>query len=481
MRFRFAPSPTGYLHIGNVRTAIYNYLISKKYNASFVLRIEDTDMERSSRESEQSILDDLKWLGIEWNEGPDVGGDFGPYRQSERFNIYKEYTERLIRDGKAYYCYCTQEELDIMRRESLLRNDDPVYQGRCRELSNNEKKKFEAEGRKPSVRFRLPKEETIIINDIIKGRVLFDSENIGGDFIITRPDGIPVYNYIVTIDDALMKISHVIRGEDHLSNTPKQMLIAHALNLPIPRYAHHALVLGPDKSKLSKRHGITSVNMYRRNGYLPEAIVNYLAILGWTSKSGEEIMPIDEIIKEIDIEDLSNKPAVFDFQKLKWINGHYIRNSPLNDITELSLPFIMDEGYCLDETDKDWLQKVISLLQGKCDLLSDISNLAGIFLKDVQEPDEEADELLNQEESKIIIEKLYTIISDDLDMNNFANDLINRIKENTSIKGKKLFMPLRAVLTGKLKGPELDKAIELIGFAKSKERISYFYDKYANK
>ena len=381
MRLRFAPSPTGFLHIGNLRTAICNYLIAKKYNAQLVLRIEDTDMERSSKKSEESIIYDLKWTGIEWDEGPDIGGDYGPYRQSERFEIYKEYTEKLIQNGHAYYCYCNQDELDEMRSKGISENKGFVYPGKCKNLSEKEIIKFKDEGRKPSVRFSVPQEETITINDLVKGRVRFDSDNIGGDFIIVRPDGVPVYNYIVVIDDALMKITHVIRGEDHLSNTPKQMLIARALNLPAPQYAHHGLMLGQDRSKLSKRHGITSVEMYREEGYLPQALINYLAMLGWASESGEEIMPLDEIVKQIDIDNLAKTPAIFDFQKLKWMNGNYIRDYPVNELTKLLMPYIQEAGYNLDGKETVWLENVATLLRGNCEVLSDIGGLIGIFVE----------------------------------------------------------------------------------------------------
>ncbi len=480
MRLRFAPSPTGYLHIGNLRTAIYNYIMAKKYNAKFVLRIEDTDMERSTRESEESILRDLKWSGLVWDEGPGAGGDFGPYRQSERFDIYKEYTEKLIQSGNAYYCYCTPAELDKIRRDTDPDSGDRsyVYNGRCKNLTDDEKSKFESEGRKPSVRFKLPEDETIVVNDLIKGRITFDSDNIGGDFIIVRPDGVPVYNYIVVIDDTLMGITHVIRGEDHLSNTPKQVLIAKALDLPVPEYAHHALVLGPDRSKLSKRHGITSVEIYRKEGYLPQAILNYLAVLGWASESGEEIIPVDEIASQLDIESLAKTPAVFDFQKLKWMNGNYIRDYNLKEITDLFIPYIEEAGYSLEGIGRDWLEDVVELLRGNCEVLSDMGSLIGIFMEDIVVPDEETDALLNEEHSKQVIEEAYKLVGAEIDEKNFVSDLTNKIKDNTSLKGKKLFMPVRAILTGRLKGPFLDKALPVIGFEKCRKRIEYMYKEY---
>ncbi|HOO72314.1 MAG TPA: glutamate--tRNA ligase [Spirochaetota bacterium] len=478
MRVRFAPSPTGYIHIGNVRTAIINYLIARKNGASLVLRIEDTDMERSTKESERSIMDDLTWLGIEWNEGPDVGGGCGPYRQSERFGIYNEYTERLLREGKAYHCYCTQQELDAMRQDAEKQNRTFTYPGKCRHLSTEEKQKFEAEGRKPTVRFHVPEGETVTIRDHIKGSVTFSSENIGGDFIIVRSDGTPIYNYIVIIDDALMKISHVIRGEDHLSNTPKQILVARALDLPVPEYAHLSLVLGPDRSKLSKRHGITSLNMYREEGYLPEALINYLGMLGWASESGDEIIPIKEIISQIDITNLAKSAAIFDFQKLKWMNGKHLRELPIGRATDLFAPFIARAGYDISSLDRKYLEQLVSVVQIKCDILSDIGRLAGIFLDDVPSPDSETEVMLTTEEGNIMLKAARELVSGEINENNFATDFIPRIKETTNLKGKKLFMPLRAMITGRLQGPELDQALPLIGYHRCKKRIDQYSAAY---
>lgn len=480
MRVRFAPSPTGFLHIGNARTAICNYIIAKKNNATMVLRVEDTDMERSTPESERSILKDLKWLGIEWDEGPDAGGEYGPYRQSERFDIYRKYTDVLLREGKAYHCYCSQEELEQMRKTATEQGRPFVYPGKCRKLSDAQKKKFEDEGRKPTVRFLVPEGETITINDLIKGSVTFNSENIGGDFIIVRSDGTPIYNYIVIIDDTLMKITHVIRGEDHLPNTPKQVLIARALDLPVPEYAHLALVLGPDRSKLSKRHGITSVDMYRKEGYLAEALLNYLSMLGWATESGEEIMPVEKIIEHMEIGNLAKSAAIFDFQKLKWMNANYIRSYPLEKITDLFIPYLESVGYNIKGIERGWLLKMIDLTRGNCEVLSDITKHAVMFLEDTVQPDSEADAMLKEDDSKKIIAGAYKLINSELNAENFAGLIVSRIKENTSLKGKKLFMPVRAILTGSQHGPEMDQAIPLIGFEKCKKRIEYCYKKYCS-
>ncbi|MBN2403508.1 MAG: glutamate--tRNA ligase [Spirochaetes bacterium] len=479
MRLRFAPSPTGYIHIGNVRTAVYNYIIAKKYNAELILRIEDTDKERSTKEYETMLIEDLKWLGLAWAEGPDTGGSCGPYRQSERFKIYKDFTERLLQNGNAYHCYCTPEELEAHRKEAAAANKPIVYSGRCRNLPAVEKMKFEAMGRKPSVRFKLPEDVSIEIDDKIKGRVVFDSENIGGDFIIVRSDGVPVYNYIVVIDDAMMKITNIIRGEDHLSNTPKQILVAKALGFTPPVYAHHGLVLGPDRSKLSKRHGITSLRRYREQGYLADALLNYLSMLGWASESGEEIFSIDEIAKQIDIEKLSNSPAVFDFQKLKWMNGQYLRKYPLDKITDLFIPYIKEAGYDPNKIEKQQLEVIISILQKKCDLLSEIKSFIGIFLAEVLEPDEETDMLLKEEDSKKIITEAYEFIkTNTADKDSLIGALVSFAKGRTGLKGKKLFMPIRGILTGRLKGPELDDVVPVIGLDKSRKRIEYMFNRY---
>ncbi len=479
MRVRFAPSPTGFLHIGNARTAVCNYVLAKKMGAAYVLRIEDTDMERSSRESEQSILEDLRWMGINWDEGPDAGGGCGPYRQSERFDIYKRYTDALLEQGKAYHCYCSQEELDDMRKAASDAGRPFTYPGTCRNLSAADRKKFEDQGRKPTVRFRVPDGQTITVNDLIKGRVVFESENIGGDFIIVRSDGTPIYNYIVIIDDTLMKITHVIRGEDHLPNTPKQVLIARALGLPVPEYAHLALVLGPDRAKLSKRHGITSVEMYRKEGYLPEALVNYLCMLGWATESGEDILPFDEIVRQIEMQNLARSAAVFDFVKLRWMNANYIRSADLARITDLCVPYLREAGFDTDSYPRPWFERVIDLVRGNCEVLSDITKHAPLFLREIMEPNEEADAILREEDSRKIIAEAKRLLETDLSEENFAAELVNRIKAATGLKGKKLFHPVRALFTGSLAGPELDQAIPLIGYERCRARAEFMYGKYA--
>ncbi len=476
MRVRFAPSPTGFLHVGNARTAVLNYLFKKKYNATFILRIEDTDMERSTKESEESILNDLQWLGIQWDEGPDCGGNYGPYRQSERFAIYKEYTDKLLSSGNAYHCYCTQEELDAQRKIAAEQNKPFEYPGTCRNLTLEQKKAFEHQGRKPTVRFRVKDGITISIDDHIKGRVVFNSENIGGDFIIVRSDGVPVYNYIVIIDDTLMHITHVIRGEDHLPNTPKQILIAMALDLPIPHYAHMPLLLGPDRTKLSKRHGITSVSVYREQGYLPQALFNYLALLGWTLESGEEIVPVEKLVAEFELSKIGKSSAIFDFQKLKWMNSVYLRNLSIEASYDLFYPYIKKAG--LDTGNTQWLNKLIDTVRGNCEIASDIVKEISLFYGDTVEFEDDALEMLTKPEAKEVIKVAHDVIRSTINENNYFSETLNVIKQKTGLKGKMLFMPFRAMITGRLHGPELDKILPLLGFERFTKRIEYCYERF---
>jgi glutamyl-tRNA synthetase len=474
-RVRFAPSPTGKLHIGNARTAMFNYLLAKKNNGKMVLRIEDTDFERSTKESEISILEDLKWLGLEWDEGPDKGGEFGPYRQSQRFDIYKQYTDKLLQQGKAYKCFCSPDEIDEMRKQCAKEGKQPRYNGKCRNLSQEQVKDLENKGKKYSIRFKVEEGVNIVVDDLIRGKVEFNSSNIGGDFIIVRSDGVPVYNYIVVIDDFLMKITHVIRGEDHLSNTPKQILVANALDIPVPKFAHHALILGPDRAKLSKRHGITSVSNYREEGYLPEALFNYLSLLGWSSESGEEIFSKEELIKEIDLSRIGKSAAVFDFKKLKWINGIYVREYDDKKLTELIKPYLENLGYNTKHFDSDWLVDVIGALKGNIEILSDIKYWIGIFLNDKIEYDESCKSIIENDltEQLLISFKNNVEKQRSIDKDSYVSLMKSVIKE-TGLKGKKLFMPVRVLITGKTKGPDLDKTMILLGKERILKRIDDF-------
>ncbi len=475
MRVRFAPSPTGFLHIGNARTAVINHLIARKNNADYIIRIEDTDRERSTVESEISILEDLKWLGIEWTEGPDKVKDCGPYRQSERNDIYREYTDKLVKKGAAFKCFCTREEVEEDKEKAV--KDNKPFLDRCRDLTLDEQEKSASEGKDYTVKFKVPENEIISFNDGIKGEVSFNSSHIGGDFIIVRSDGGPVYNYIVIIDDTLMRITHVVRGEDHLSNTPKQILIAKALELPVPEYSHMPLIMGNDKKKLSKRHGITSVDLYRKEGYLPEALMNYLGLLGWATESGEELLSAEELINQFDVSKIGKSAAIFDFQKLKWMNSHYLKNKPLPELVELFSPHLDEAGYNSSSIEKEKLEQIIAALTKNCEILSDIKNFAGIFLEEVNTPDEATDSLLKNDYSIDIIKTAMELITS-LDEENLSGALVEGIKSKSEHKGKKLFHPIRAMITGRLSGPDLDIAIPMIGYDKIRKRIEYCYKTY---
>jgi nondiscriminating glutamyl-tRNA synthetase len=340
VRVRIAPSPTGPLHLGTARTALFNFLFARKYQGIFILRIEDTDVERSKPEFEKDIIENLKWLGIEWDEGPDVGGDFGPYRQSQRKEIYKKYLEKLLAEGKAYYCFCTKEELESERQYQLSIGQAPRYSGKCANLKKEEVEKYLKEGKPSVIRLKVPTKK-IEVEDLVRGKIEFDSSLIG-DFIIAKNFSYPLYNFACVVDDYEMRISHVIRGEDHLSNTPKQILIQEALGFPRPKYAHLPLILGPDRSKLSKRHGAVSISEYRKQGFLPEALVNFIAFLGWHPKTERYIYSLPALIKDFSLEKIQKGGAIFNIKRLEFLNGFYIRQKSIEKLTELCLPYLIE-------------------------------------------------------------------------------------------------------------------------------------------
>ena len=342
-RVRFAPSPTGDLHVGNARTALFNWLFAKHYEGRFILRIEDTDQERTSRIFERNLLEDLKWLSLYWDEGPEKGGEFGPYHQIERLPLYNTYLKKLIADERVYPCYCTEEELEAERLTLLSMKMMPRYMGKCRNLTDSERKSLETKGRNAAFRFKV-KPGSIEFDDLIRGSMKFEGEAIG-DFIIVRSNGIPSYNFAVVIDDHLMEITHVIRGEDHLSNTAIQILLYGALGFTPPSFAHHSLILGRDRSKLSKRHGSVSVREFRKKGILPKALLNYLSLLGGSLGEGKEFASLDEIIDMFSLERAGKSGAIFDESKLKWLNAMYIRDCDVETLIELLSPFLKKAGY----------------------------------------------------------------------------------------------------------------------------------------
>ena len=345
MRLRFAPSPTGQLHVGNARTALFNWLMARGAGGTFILRIEDTDFARSTKAAEGTAIDDLRWLGLTWDEGADAGGNYGPYRQSERLHIYRAHAAELMSSGQAYHCFCTEEQLEMDRYQALRAMQAPKYVGRCRNIPRDEARRRIENGEPAVIRFRVPEgEREIAFDDLVRGRVSFSSDVIG-DFVLMRSTGVPAYNCAVVIDDALMQISHVIRGEDHISNTPRQLLLYEAFGWMPPAFGHVPFVLGPDHSKLSKRHGATSVSEFRERGYLPEALANYLALIGWSPGEGEELLPLDELARRFRIEDVGNSAGVFDPEKLAWVNRHYLKLAAPERLAELALPFLERHGW----------------------------------------------------------------------------------------------------------------------------------------
>jgi glutamyl-tRNA synthetase len=373
MRVRFAPSPTGQLHVGNARTALFNWLLARGAGGAFILRIEDTDAERSTRDSETAILRDLRWLGLDWDEGPDSGGGHGPYRQSERLHLYQSYAKELLSAESAYYCFCSTTQLDADRQEALAAGRPARYAGTCRRLSRDQAAARIATGEHPAIRFRVPEERDVVFTDAVRGDVRFQTDVIG-DPVIVRADGSPAYNFAVVVDDALMEVTHVVRGEDHISNTPRQILLYEALGFTPPTFAHLSLVMGPDHSPLSKRHGATSVAEFRSKGYLPEALVNYLALIGWSPGGGDELLPIDELARRFSLEGVGHSAGVFDEEKLAWANRHYLKIADPARIAELSLPYFEEAGVRMrpDARGREFLASAIGIASASVDRLNQV-------------------------------------------------------------------------------------------------------------
>ncbi len=475
LKVRFAPSPTGPFHIGGARSALFNWLLARHTGGKFLVRIEDTDLARSSRESEENIKESLRWLGLDWDEGIDVGGENGPYRQTERLPLYKKEVERLIAEGKAYYCYCTQEELEAERQAQLAEGKTPVYGGRCRHLSEEERQKYEAEGRKPVVRLRVPTDEVYAFDDMVRGHVEFQSSGVG-DFIIMKSDGIPVYNFAVVIDDALMKCTHVIRAEEHLSNTPRQIAIYRALGYPIPKFGHISLILGADHKKMSKRHGATSVTAYKEMGYLPDAMVNYLALLGWAPKGEEEIFSRDELIREFSMDRVSSNDAVFDIQKLNHINFQYMKKLSAEELTDFLLPFLEKAGYVtepLSAEKRAWFVKVTEFLRDRISFGAEAPEQMKMFFTDVPPfEDEEVVSIMKKETSATILARYIEAIESAADFTEETlTDAFKALMKETGIKGRDAFEPVRIALTGVTKGPGMYAMMILFGKEETLSRL----------
>ena len=476
MRVRFAPSPTGQLHVGNARTALFNWLLARGQNGAFILRIEDTDAERSTRESEASILRDLKWLGLDWDEGPDLGGSRGPYRQSERLHLYQSYAKELMAADHAYHCFCTTAQLDAERQEALAAGRPAHYAGTCRRLTAEQASQRIAAGERPAVRFKVPASRDVVFTDVVRGEVRFHTDVIG-DPVILRADGTPAYNFAVVVDDALMEVTHVIRGEDHISNTPRQILLYEALGFTAPTFAHLSLVMGPDHSPLSKRHGATSVAEFRAKGYLPEALVNYLALIGWsprgtdhTGNAGDqaELMPIDELARRFALEHVGHSAGVFDEEKLAWVNRHYLKAADPRRLAELSVAHFADAGVPMAPNDQglEFLASAMSMASASVDRLNQApSRLSFLFdfSADAALTDPHLRDEMTADGARAVVRALADALADAprLDKESFRA-IANQVKAKTGQKAKALFHPIRIALTGRSDGPELDLAVPAI-------------------
>ena len=483
IRVRFAPSPTGPLHIGGARSALFNYLWARKNKGKFIVRSEDTDLERSSRESEQNILAALRWLNIQWDEGIEVGGEYGPYRQTERLELYREYTKKLMDNGHAYFCYCSEEELEQERQVLISKGETPRYLGKCRHLTSEQRATLEAEGRKPVVRFRVPEGQAIHINDQVRGDVVFDSNGIG-DYVIVKSDGIPTYNFAVVVDDTTMKITHIIRGEEHLSNTPRQVLIYQALGLPVPEFAHVSLILNTEGGKMSKRDGDTAVMDYQKKGYLPEAIVNFIAFLGWAPPGEEEFYTLDELAEIFSLDRVSKSPAVFDIQKLNYINAHYIKKSAPERLAELALPHVQEMGI-LPQAERSieqqqWFIGFIEAISEKISYMAEVKDFVHYFHGEVPlEPEGEALEVLRGEQVPGVLALFREKVLEAVPLSAAAvKVLLKQLTKELKLGGKLVYMPLRVTLTGQMHGPELYDIIPLLGRENVLKRLEVTKKRY---
>jgi len=473
MRVRFAPSPTGHLHVGNARTALFNWLLARGHGGTFILRIEDTDAERSTLESERGILADLRWMGLEWDEGPDVGGGHGPYRQSERLELYASHARELIERRHAYYCFCSPEELEQERKRALAEGRAPMYSGKCRDLDPGEAARRVTSGERAVVRFRVAEAGEVRFDDAVRGEVVFSLDVIG-DFVLVRSDGRPAYNFAVVIDDALMHVTQVIRGEDHISNTPRQVLLYEAMGMEPPAFAHLSLVLGPDHAPLSKRHGATSVAEFRAKGYLPEALVNYLALIGWSpinrdasgppaETSNEELLPIDEMARRFSLERVSHSAGVFDEAKLAWMNRYYMKQAAPERLALECWSWLAERGWVSERNARarDFVASILPIATGSVDRLDEVADRVDFIFE--WDGDRAAALVGAEPEGRRVVEAF----ADEcrgaamLDKDAFRA-VMGRVKDRTGIKGKGLFHPVRVALTAAESGPELDLAVPAI-------------------
>ena len=475
VRVRFAPSPTGHPHVGNIRTAMFNWLLARHEGGRFILRIEDTDVARKVKGAVEAIMDSLRWLGIDWDEGPDVGGDYGPYYQSQRLELYKAAAERLVSQGDAYYCYCSPERLEELRSEQVKRKQPPGYDRLCRDLTPQERAEKEAEGIKSVVRFKVPLTGQTAYNDVIWGQVAFDNSTLD-DFILLKSDGYPTYHLANVVDDHAMEISHVIRAEEWISSTPRHLLLYQALDFKPPQFVHHPMILGPDRAKLSKRHGAVSLLDYRELGYLPQTMFNFLSLIGWSLDDKTELMSRQELVDNFSLERIGKTGAIFNREKLDWMNGVYIRQLTDDEFFDAVQPYLMedlDAGKALIESE-EYVRAVLPLVQERARTLVEVAELAQFFF--IDQPDCEPQLLIGKGmDSKSTVraleaaqEKLKPLSSFDADS---LEGVLRPLAAELDLKTGQLFAVLRVAVTGRTAAPPLFATMAALGRERCLKRI----------
>ncbi len=473
VRVRIAPSPTGKLHIGNARTGLFNYLFARNVGGKFILRVDDTDKERSTEESERAIYEGFEWLGIDWDEGPNKSGDYGPYRQSERGELYHDAIQKLLESGNAYYCFCSQDELAEKRTAAEKAHEIYRYDNMCRDIPLDEARKRVAAGERAVIRLRIPDDVTIVFEDLVRGEIEVKSKAFD-DFIIAKPNGDPLYNLATVIDDHLMKISHILRGQDHLTNTSKQILIYNALGYPLPKFGHFSLIMDKNRKKLSKRAGAVYIGDFKKDGYLPQAVTNFIALLGWSPGEDREKMTLPEMVEAFSMNRIQKSDAIFDTEKLLWLNGVYIRDMELPEFLENVKPHLKEAGYPVDDVSQEWLNKVVALEQERIKTFSEAPEVFEFFFKDIpyekelltkktKKTDEEIVGALEQVKAEL--EKVDNWVEAELEKT--CRELVEKMEWKTG----QLFMPIRVAVTGRKATPPLFDTIEVLGRELSLKRI----------
>lgn len=474
VRLRFAPSPTGHLHIGGARTALFNYLFTKKHGGTYILRIEDTDLTRNKENAEQGFMNGFRWQGLAWDEGVEVGGEYGPYTCMERLDVYQEYIHKVVESGAAYPCYCTEAELEAEREAAIANNEVYKYSGKCRHLTADERAALDAEGRKKTIRLQVKPDRVYKWDDMIRDTIEFESNGIG-DFVIVKSDGIPTYNFAVTVDDALMKITHVVRGEEHISNTPRQLMVYEAFGWEPPLFAHLPLILNETGKKLSKRDEsiIQFIEQYEELGYLPEAVNNFLALLGWSPAGEQEIFTMDELIEQFSFDRVSKSGAIFDTNKLNWMNGQYIKAADLDRIVDLAIPHLQKAGYIGADFDREWVTELVSLYKDGMLYVAEIADLSALFFTEEVAYDEEAKAVLAEESAPAVLTAFRDKIAA---LEEYTAETIKGalkdVQKETGFKGAKLFMPTRVAATGQTHGRDLNVTLSLLGRDKVIARLN---------